>query len=414
MDIKLKEANYLVRKGEYELAIPIYEECFKNAPNLIFLQKNIKFCKEKIRDLQLKRVENADNLELIDNAAQTQVSKIRTKSKNNKFGICINLIENEIKDFANLLFYWNLVDRNIEKKENIDLVLAFDNLSDESRRLLEEIIEASNLAQYFSSVKFHLANIPAQHNFYIRDPDHPFDPAATPYGLKSGPNYQFFRLMDHFAKKDYQYVYFCETDCFPIKPGWAEAIFDEALDNDPFYVLGSAFLGKSRVDPMIALHVNGAAVYSPGADGFNEYRSNWERILLQLVPELPYVAYDWALDYYFYQRVRRENWESLTHFDFYSYINFRKKTKFADSIINLAGELETKGQNRYSLPELYKFFPYAYIVHAKYYLDDLTWLSLQKLKDNDRVKLDKIRKDLNSIFVKFQIEPSPYLRDLIL
>jgi hypothetical protein len=414
MDIKLKEANYLVRKGEYELAIPIYEECLKETPDLLFLLKNIEFCKAKIRDLQIKQDEDLDEVKRIDDAFLVQSTQIRTKGKNDKFCICLNLIENEIKDFANLVFYWHLVDRNFEKMANIDLVIALDNLSAENKGLLEAIIDAGALKQRFGSVTHHVANIPAQHNFYIRDPNHSFDSAKTPYGLKSGPNYQFFRLLDYFAQKDYRYVYFCETDCFPIKSGWAQAVFNEALENDPFYVLGSAFLGKSRVDPMIALHVNGAAIYNPRAEGFNEYQSNWEKILLELVPELPYVAYDWALDYYFYNRVRRENWGTLTHFDFYSYIDFRKKTKYADSIINLAGELETKGQLRYSLPEIYKIFPRAQVIHAKYHLDDLTWLFQQKLSDSDKVGLEKINVKLKSILSKYHNKPSTYLEGISL
>jgi hypothetical protein len=412
MSIKLKEANYLVRKGEYELAIPIYEDCLKETPALLFLLKNIEFCKARIRDREIQQVESVDRV--IDEKLLVQGDHIQKKSNNDKFCICLNLIEDEILDFANLMFYWSLVDRNLEKMVNIDLVIALDNLSPENKSLLEELIEASALEQRFGSVAFHIANIPKQHNFYIRDPNHSFDPVKAPYGLKSGPNYQFFRLLDHFAQKDYRFVYFCEADCFPIKSGWVQAVFNEALKNDPFYVLGSAFLGKSRVDPTIALHVNGAALYSPKAEGFNEYRSNWEKILLEVVPELPYVAYDWALDHYFYNRVRRENWGTLTHFDFYSYIDFRKKTKYSDSIINLAGELETKGQLRYSISELYKVFPNAQVVHAKYYLDDLTWLFQQKILVADKVRLEEIKGRLISLLSKYQKKRSTYLEGLSL
>ena len=415
MSVKLKEANYLVRKGEYELAIPIYEDYFKDEPNLLFLLKNIEFCKLKIKNQQTQQVEAIDKVRVIDELSFAQGNKIWGKNKNYKFCICLNLIENEIVDFANLIFYWALVDPHLEKMSNIDLVIAFDNLSSENRRFLEALIAAGQLVDRFGSVTHHLASIPKQHNFYIRDPNHSFDAAKTPYGLKSGPNYQFFRLLEHFSQKNYQFVYFCEADCFPIKAGWAQALFNEALESDPFYVLGSAFLGKSKIDPMISLHVNGASIYSTRAEGFDEYRSSWEKILLELVPELPYVAYDWALDYYYYNRLRRENWESLTYLDSYAYIDFRKKTKYADSIINLAGELETtKSLHRYSISEIYKNFPKAQIIHAKYYLDDLTLVFQQKLKDTDKFRLKKFKSELIKLITKFQKTPSTYLEKLYL
>jgi hypothetical protein len=93
----------------------------------------------------------------------------------------------------------------------------------------------------------------------------------------------------------------------------------------------------------------------------------WEERLQNLTEQHPNLAYDWALEAYFNNVISIQNWNQMSSKDIQEYIKYRKMFLFANSIVNLAGEAERGGVQRYKFNTLNQIFPGISLVHGDYF-----------------------------------------------
>lgn len=285
--------------------------------------------------------------------------------------VCLNTTNHELKKIESLFQVWLKwhLKRGGEECYFSNLVIALDQMCDpQIKTSIDMLIEKYRVNKIFKSIFYLDAGVPDSYNFYYRNVDGTLDLTKCIYGYKSGPNYQFFAVIKKLINLGYRNVYLCETDTYPTNSNWCNELFLQAETSETFWILGSPFWGRSKIDPSLALHINGSAIYSVQAAGFSHFLAEWETKLLELVPEIPYVAFDWVWDYYFYNRISAKNWEKLSDLDFHAQLTFKKMCRYTDRIINLAGEAERAGVGRYDFHSLNVLFPNISIVHADYFL----------------------------------------------
>lgn len=128
---------------------------------------------------------------------------------------------------------------------------------------------------------------------------HPRSP-WSPWGSKSGPNFQFFQVLEAFAEAHpHQWILAAEPDTYPIGRDPSGVVRDLLARNPNAWMIGGfphpSLLDK--LDPRIHHHLNGAAVYAVGDPTFREFLSNtWIPSLLWKIRELPEYAYDCLTD----------------------------------------------------------------------------------------------------------------------
>lgn len=117
----------------------------------------------------------------------------------------------------------------------------------------------------------------------------------SPWGLKSGPNFQFFEILRRMhGLQETEWVLQLETDTVPLRKvdrvdiGWI-------LDSDDVWVAGSsaAYAEAKSLSRSTASHLNGAAFYRVGdSEVINFLLMTWARSLLHIVSSRPALAYD--------------------------------------------------------------------------------------------------------------------------
>jgi hypothetical protein len=252
-----------------------------------------------------------------------------------------------------------------------DLALCFDRLDEATSEAAKEAIAKHRLEKFFGQIRILGLDVPEAENFYYRHQREVPVARSFPYGWKSGPNQQFFRLLRHAQLQGYAELLIVETDCFPVTPSWIQDILEDAHARPDFWVLGSPFRGRSKVGPDILLHLNGVAVYRIGEPRFFSMLSQWEARLKSLCVAHPETAYDCAQELYFSQKLKAESWHLLSPEDVDDYYEHRKMFVMTDCIVNLAGEPERQGVGRYTLAEAMVRFPQARLFHANYLSDEV-------------------------------------------
>jgi hypothetical protein len=350
----VKKINHYIDQGAYSDALNLIKD-FDGYGKYQFLIRYVDYCSRKLSGEFVEK--NQDKLNDFDSDC-----------------ICLNTTVKELDKVEKLFKVWLLFHekRGFESvKYFSNLIVAFDIYSPESVSHLRNLIEKYKVNLIFNQIQIIDIAIPAEFNFYKRVDDGSLDLKRFIYGYKSGPNYQFYALMRRLISDGYRNVYVCETDTFPVRADWANCLMNEAASQNDFWVLGSPFLGRSKLDPSLALHINGSAIYALQSKGFVDFLSRWESVLLNLVQEIPYVAYDWAMDYYFYNEISAKNWRKLNYMDFHEQIKFKKMCRYTDLIINLAGEAERSGEGRYAIDEILVDHPQVCILHGDYFYDEL-------------------------------------------
>jgi len=352
----VKKINHYIDQGSYSDAINLIKD-FDGYGKLPFLNRYLNYCSRKLNGELIEN--NQDELNDFDRDCICLNTTVKELDKVEKlFKVWLKF--HEKRDFEGIKYFSNLV-------------VAFDVHSPESVSILRHLIEKYKVDQIFNYIHIIDIAIPTEFNFYKRVDDGSLDLKKFIYGYKSGPNYQFYALMKRLISDGYRNVYICETDTFPVRTDWATCLMKEAASQSDFWVLGSPFLGRSKLDPSLALHINGSAIYGLQSQGFIDFLSRWEIILLNLVQEISYVAYDWAMDYYFYNEIATKNWDKLNYVHFHEQIKFKKMCRYTNLIINLAGEAERSGVGRYKIDEILIDHPHACILHGDYFYDELIY-----------------------------------------
>ena len=137
----------------------------------------------------------------------------------------------------------------------------------------------------------HFFEIPKGLDYYERTWKSKFFDST--WGLKSGPNFQFFAILSEMSRLHPQdWVLQLESDVFPLR---AVRRDDLGIDFTNLWVVGA--LTHQAALPMLEeqlwSHINGAAFYHVGSNDFMKFlRGVWQTSLLYILHNRPDYAYD--------------------------------------------------------------------------------------------------------------------------
>lgn len=122
----------------------------------------------------------------------------------------------------------------------------------------------------------------------------------SPWGVKSGPNIQFFRVLDEFvAAHPHDWVLYTEPDTYPMGSDPAPSVAQLLERRSSAWMIGGLPHPKTRarLDVSMWRHLNGAALYNVGDPRFAEFRAmTWIPSLLWKIRGFPEYAYDCITD----------------------------------------------------------------------------------------------------------------------
>jgi hypothetical protein len=168
---------------------------------------------------------------------------------------------------------------------------AFSSWGDEAPEVCVWVTGQGITGDEVNDVCLHTLELSPSIDFYARSPleRKPW----SPWGLKSGPNYQFFHILREMSKiHDSKWLLQLESDTVALREVGRDDIPGE--ENDAWMVgasadYGSGILGKSSTSG----HINGAAFYRVGSPEFMIFLDHtWSRSLLFMTSRRPALAYD--------------------------------------------------------------------------------------------------------------------------
>ena len=168
---------------------------------------------------------------------------------------------------------------------------APEEFLDEIRDLISEF---SELNDTFSQVLVKSAGLDGDRDIYVRGSIE----SKGEFGNKAGPNFLFFEAMKQAADLG-DFVFQCELDCYPLQPGWLEALDQVVAENPAAWVIGSNYCGHNPINDDIQFHINGNALYKAGDPAFQAFLVDvWQTRLHNLIYVDPNLAYDcwWATE----------------------------------------------------------------------------------------------------------------------
>lgn len=213
---------------------------------------------------------------------------------------------------------------------------------------------AENRLERWFDLDFLDCGLAPDESFYLRAMPEDFDRQKYPYGLKSGPNLQFFRTLQQARRLSSPEgaVMLLETDMTPLMPGWLHEIEAEVRATGDFLVAGSAYAGTSELAADIRNHINGASVYNWSHPDFPDYLSLWDEVVRLACRFAPWHAYDVIPEWICFNAHRFEDAaeaETIRRF----VALYRARGKRIGTIANLSGPAER--HSREPLPASYLF-----------------------------------------------------------
>lgn len=157
----------------------------------------------------------------------------------------------------------------------------------------------------FNELCWHTVDLPVRIDRHLADTD-PREP-WSPWGPKSGPNHQFFSVLDAQREHhDEEWVLFIEPDTHPLCDDVDDRINELITAHPAAWMMGG--VPHTRLRPSLASdlwrHVNGAALYKAGDRDFARFRQEvWIPSLLLKIRVEPRFAFDCMTD--------PAQWESL-------------------------------------------------------------------------------------------------------
>tara|TARA_R110000850_G_scaffold145753_9_gene267977 strand:+ start:252 stop:1691 length:1440 start_codon:yes stop_codon:yes gene_type:complete len=269
----------------------------------------------------------------------------------------------------------------------VDLIYLFPGEFDGSvEERITDSFSRNHLEDYFSTLRLIFADLPPERNHYIRNPE-----ARPPnaFGLKSGPNYLFFHLIQETAS-GYECVMQMETDCIPIRKGWLNEYLRVQRANSESWVIGSGYHGPKLPKPWTD-HLNGNAIYRVSREFQDFFRDAWiirtEGVVKFLRPEMAYdCAWEEYRNYDNGHSIRRQVHEDMAEFD--------RRFQVDPYIANMApGLLYPKTIP--TLEELKEELPNTYLVHGSWLLpivrETLNVEPPAKISSNSRVEESEVQ-----------------------
>jgi hypothetical protein len=124
--------------------------------------------------------------------------------------------------------------------------------------------------------------------------------AWSPWGTKSGPNYQFFALLDQYmVSHDEPWVLLVEPDTHPMGADMGSVVEKVLDDNADAWMIGGRPHPaiRSMLSRDLHEHLNGAALFHAADAGFAEFRKDaWIPSLLWIIRDQPTFGYDCLTD----------------------------------------------------------------------------------------------------------------------
>lgn len=245
------------------------------------------------------------------------------------------------RDLPELHDLFRLMLAPVSANRKIDMIISYDRgLDQNARNEIRKSFEENNLQKWFD-LKFLDCEMSADESFYLRKSNEPFDRNKYPFGLKSGPNIQFFRTLrkGKLLSSTSGCVFLFETDITPLTNNWISIIEDELLTIGDFHVAGSTYNGKSVLPVELRSHVNGASIYNWNNSEFFEYLELWEDIVRIGCKFAPWHAYDTMPEWIRFNTgiLEKESVATSSFFEIY-----QQMVKRVHSITNLSGSIEKK------------------------------------------------------------------------
>ncbi|MGF1539104.1 MAG: hypothetical protein ACFCU5_01425 [Pleurocapsa sp.] len=288
----------------------------------------------------------------------------------NKLGaVVVPTIKSELNRILANFKLWNhsayLPCVHPPERTSVNLHFVFNGLPDEDieAQIIDAYHQAESVAKCFHAIKFSYCQLTGLDDLYCRS----YKGKVGDWGYKSGPNKQFFQIIDRFTD-DYPYIFVMESDCFPLKANWLQRAI--AITNSPekFWVKGSIYRGNSPIAEFQQNHINGNAFYATGDRDFRRFvREIWQPFVLENTKNIdPKLSYDCAIARYFNRAKSAENnlewlhWQNYAHL--FTYTNF---------IQNHGGTKEAQGEAEITLQQIVKYSPDTYIVHAPHFAEPI-------------------------------------------
>ncbi|MGF1492704.1 MAG: exostosin family protein [Microcoleaceae cyanobacterium] len=166
------------------------------------------------------------------------------------------------------------------------------------------MLKQSDAGGCIKEVKFISCRLAEKESVYIRKiPKEISKMEIHPYGLKSGPNLQFFRSLQELmaSESEYTSVLLQEVDTIPLKVHWIDSINKEIAGLNNALLIGTNYSGASRLNSEQVNHINGNAIYCLGNPAFKNFLFLWEILVVEVCKKAPWNAYDtateWAIEY---------------------------------------------------------------------------------------------------------------------
>lgn len=252
---------------------------------------------------------------------------------------------------------------------NYELFFSIDDQWTEGeKQSVLGVIRTSNMRNA-QRITFIDCDIPPGQSFYQKNKNLDFDINIYPYGLKSGPNLQFFTTFRKLITSgpNVENVLQLEVDAYPICSNWLTKL------NCSIQWLGSEVLMAGshptwgETIGFIRTHINGNAVYFLTNSGFGEFLTFWEELLLQAVTIEPGLAYDVVLEWSYHLAKLSSVYNKDIFFELKRLMESEYKYKMI-SISNLIANLTGDENSCKSIKELEDFLecnPELLIVHGK-------------------------------------------------
>ncbi len=178
---------------------------------------------------------------------------------------------------------------------------------------------------------FHRLELPEELDFYARSPRE--RTLWSPWGLKSGPNFQFFEILRRMHTSHHtEWVLQLETDTVPVR-SVEQADIAWILENEELWVAGSSadYAESTSLSASTAQHINGAAFYRVGSHEFVDFLAlTWARSLLQIASVRPALAYD--------SLTSPGVWRELSDELHFSWQDNEKRFSFVSGMVNLSNK----------------------------------------------------------------------------
>jgi len=246
-----------------------------------------------------------------------------------------------------------------------DLIFAFS--SEENIETINRIKNAFAATQYlqkcFNKLDVIFLNFSSNIDYYEKN----YDSNISGEGYKSGPNEQFFNLINYFSSSE-EFIFYMETDCVPIRQGWLDRIIELAEGDQESWIIGSYYKGIDKISDDFFLHLNGNALYRTGDRDFIKFTNEfWQPSLHEMIKNKDArIAYDCLLSSVFSQS---KSSEGNKYWNIFQQVGHRLRA--TEIIQNISGSADQTKNPLTTIQSIITTSPQTYIVHGGHFMATL-------------------------------------------